>query len=452
LKAAEHAQVASAYHEEAAFLRQAIEVAQHSHQQLAQVTELRVRRGRVLRTISLWPEADHELEAALVALAPKQIEPRIQALLDRAEVRHFLFDPPGIRRYAAEALTLAEQIGRDDLAAQAMCRLGLAESSEGEVRAAVRHYQQAFARASPAHVPTLVSGIEHAGLNLYWLGKYGAAIERSRQAIALARETRETTYMAIAQDSLGLALMGSARYDEALVVFAEAERFAQEHRTGQWLAATTAMRGGVHLEVFDYKGAEQIAESARAIAQSANWPPTSVSAGIDLLLNFARRHEIGRADALLPEVADAVASAQGHHGWLWRLRLAQARAEIALARGAQEEALQWAEDAIGQSRRSGRVKYQVAGLQMRGQALAALGQTRQARASLRRAVALAQATGDPAMFLRAAAPLLAIDGDDVLRAEARSAAVRISRALPNEEMIDRFKAAEPVRALGELLP
>src|SRR5262249_7692826 len=155
---------------------------------------------------------------------------------------------PGIRRYAAEALSLAEEIGRDDLAAQATCRLGLAESSEGEVRAAVRHYEQAFARAGQAHLATLVSGVEHAGLNLYWLGEYEAAIERSRQAIALARETRETTYMAIALDNLGLALMGSGRYDEALLVFVEAEQFAREHRTGQWLATSTAMRGGVHLE------------------------------------------------------------------------------------------------------------------------------------------------------------------------------------------------------------
>ncbi|HEY7092746.1 MAG TPA: AAA family ATPase [Ktedonobacterales bacterium] len=449
LKAADHAHTASAYHEEAAFLDDAITLVNHQENPVL-TADLRMRRGRALRTIAMWLEAEHELEAALEALTPDEAEPRIQALLDRAEVRHFLFDPPGIRRYATEALSLAERIGRDDLAAQATCRLGLAESSEGKVRAAVRHYEQAFARVGPANLATLVSGVQSSGLNLYWLGKYDAAIERSRQGLALAQETRETTYTAIALDNLGLALTGSGRYNDALLVFAEAEQFALENRTGQWQAASMAMRGGVHLEVFDYEGAEQLAEKARIIARTANWPPASVSAGIDLLLNFARRHEIGRTNALLPEVAEAAASAQGHHGWLWRLRLAQARTEIALARGRWEEALRWAEDALAQGRKRGRVKYQVAGLKARAEALIALNRHQEALSDLRAAVTLARPVGDPAMFLRASAPLLALDGDDTLLAEARAAALRIASELRDAETLARFQSAEQVRVLGKL--
>jgi tetratricopeptide (TPR) repeat protein len=175
-----------------------------------------------------------------------------------------------------------------------------------------------------------------------------------------------------------------------------------------------------------------------------------VSAGIDLLLNFARRHEIGRTNALLPEVAEAAASAQGHHGWLWRLRLAQARTEIALARGRWEEALRWAEDALAQGRKRGRVKYQVAGLKARAEALIALNRHQEALSDLRAAVTLARPVGDPAMFLRASAPLLALDGDDALLAEARAAARRIASELRDAETLARFQSAEQVRALGKL--
>jgi hypothetical protein len=96
----------------------------------------------------------------------------------------------------------------------------------------------------------------------------------------------------------------------------------------------------------------------------------------------------------------------------------------------------------------GRVKYEVAGLQVRGQALAAQGHTREALGPLQSAVARARGTGDPAMFLRAAAALLAIDGDEVLLAEARTAVDRIAGALPDGDtsVLPGGRAGAPGRA------
>ncbi len=212
------------------------------------------------------------------------------------------------------------------------------------------------------------------------------------------------------------------------------------------------MCGGLHLQLFDFARAEALAEEAREISRSLSWLHAEISAGIDLLLNFARCQQVGRAEILLPVVAEAAVGGQGAHGWLWKLRLAQARAEIALARGEWEETIGFADDAIAQSVLRGRVKYQAAGLETRAKALAALGRKHEAIAGLRSAVELAHPVGDPAMFLRAAASLLALDGDDALLAEARSTARRITETLPNEEMIRCFTLAEPVRVLGTLTP
>lgn len=264
----------------------------------------------------------------------------------------------------------------------------------------------------------------------------------------LARQSHETTYTARALANLGLALTGGGHYGEALRTFDEARRFAREHRLGTWLARSTAMCGGLHLEVFDFAGAEALAEEARALGRSLDWPQAIASAGIDLLLNFARRGEIGRTERLMAEIAEAAARAHGEHGWLWRLRLAQARAEIALARDDPDEALHWADDVIGQSRARGRVKYEAAGLRARGQALAARGRTRLALTSLRDALALARAGDDPALVVRAATAVLAIDDDDTLLAETRAMADRIAGALPDEEWVRRFRAAEALRQLG----
>jgi len=168
------------------------------------------------------------------------------------------------------------------------------------------------------------------------------------------------------------------------------------------------------------------------------------------LLNFARRQEVGRAEQLVDEVAEAVRMGTGAHGWLWRLRFAQARAELALARGDWEAALRSANSAIEQGHVRGRVKYQVLGLGARARALAGLGHSHEAIADLFSAVDLARPAGDPALFLCAAAGLLAIDGDEGLAAEASAAAKSILLALPNAAMRQRFEDAEPVQLLRRL--
>ena len=92
------------------------------------------------------------------------------------------------------------------------------------------------------------------------------------------------------------------------------------------------MSAGFHLELFDFKGNEKLAEEAREQARLAGFQPSVVSASLDLVFNFARRGEIGRAERLVEETAAAAATTGGWHQWLWQLRLRQARAELACAR------------------------------------------------------------------------------------------------------------------------
>jgi hypothetical protein len=48
------------------------------------------------------------------------------------------------------------------------------------------------------------------------------------------------------------------------------------------------------------------------------------------------------------------------------------------------------------------------------------------------------------------AALLELDGDDQLAAEARATARQIIACLPTEAMRERFRAAEPIRLIGNL--
>jgi hypothetical protein len=91
------------------------------------------------------------------------------------------------------------------------------------------------------------------------------------------------------------------------------------------------------------------------------------------------------------------------------------------------------------------VKYQVIALTTRAQALIELARTKDAITDLRAAVTLARPTEDLALFVRAAAGLLAIDGDDALANEAQAVVDRIAEGLPDPDMRLQFERAEPTR-------
>jgi tetratricopeptide (TPR) repeat protein len=208
------------------------------------------------------------------------------------------------------------------------------------------------------------------------------------------------------------------------------------------------MSAGFHMDIFNFARAENLAQEARELARSVNFSPPAVSAGIDLLLNYARRREAGRADGLIDEVASVAEQTSGFHGWLWKIRLAEARAELALARNSPDEALRWADEAIEQSRARGRVKYQAIALTTRAQALIDLERTKEAITDLRAAVTLARPTEDLGLFLRAAGGLLAVDGDDALAHEAQVVVDRIAEGLPDPDMRLQFESADPTRLVS----
>jgi tetratricopeptide (TPR) repeat protein len=266
------------------------------------------------------------------------------------------------------------------------------------------------------------------------------ATQRGREGVRAAQEAKHTTATMWSLPHLGLALAGQGRYEEAQQVFDEARRFGREYGVETLLARAISMSAGFHLDVWDLEGHEALAHEARELARSLGFAPPAVSAGIDLLLNFARQRAVGRAEPLIEEVAASVAKASGWHGWLWSLRLAQARAELALARGDLREVVRWAGEAIDQSRARRRVKYEVLGLTTRGAALVRLGRTKEAITELRRAVAAARGVADPALNLRPLAQLLLLDEDDVLAEELAKTGERIRAALPEPEMRGRFEA------------
>jgi tetratricopeptide (TPR) repeat protein len=444
-RAAQRCREIGAYLEEALQLGRAMAVAQRLGQAPV-LAELRGQRGTAWVKCGKWAEAKPDLETALAELPPEDLGRRAELLSSLAAACFWALDIPGMQRHATEGHALAEKAGRDDLIAALLGWLGASQQTLGDLGLATELYERALAQGSGF----CSAGLAGYPLTLYLRGRNAEALDLARESAQNFRSLSDTFAATFGHPHLGLALAACGRYTEAASVFEEARQLGRKHEVWAFHARSIAMSAGFHLDVFDFKGNEKLAEEAREQARLARFQPSVVSASLDLVFNFSRRGEIGRAERLVEETAAAAATTGGWHQWLWQLRLRQARAELACARRDWAGALEATLAAISESQARGRTKYVVMGLETRARAMAALGRHEESICDARSAVQLARPMGDPALFLRAATTLLALDGDDLLLSETRMTAGRILAELPDAEMRHQFETAEPVRLLAPL--
>jgi tetratricopeptide (TPR) repeat protein len=349
-----------------------------------------------------------------------------------------MLDTPAVRRYAGEELTIGESLGRDDVVADAMSWIAGVMNADGDVAGAAEVDRRAMARIGGPKT----FGLTRAVITLYHLGRVDEALERAREAVEASADTPNPNFRVYALQHLGISLAGVGRYAEALRIFAEMRDVGKRYGVLPMTARGIAMSAGVYMSLGDYARAEAISREARDLARRVAFPPPLVSAGLDLLFVFARSREPGRADAIVDDVAAAASAASGWHGWLWRLRLNEALAELALARSDWHAAIASASECIADSQARTRPKYEALGLVTRARGRQALADVEGARADAARAVELSRALGDPAVSLSALNTLIGIDGSDQLVAEARSCIDRILANVDEAELRDRFLAAQ----------
>ena len=395
--------------------------------------ELHVKRGSSFFAVGQWAPAKNAFEAAASLLDPAEHEKRAELLVRLAETAFWLMDVPALRKFAGEAQVLANRAGRNDLWADAQAWMASAMVSDGDVLAAIRMDHEALARAGGIRS----FGLARTPLTLYWAGLADEAIQHGFQAVETAKASGDPPFLLYALQHLGLSLSGAGRFDEALRVFDEARAFGRRCGALPLLARATSMSIAPLLSLGDLNGAMARAFDARELAHRVAFEPPLVSAGIDLLMIFARQQDPGRAETLMDETAQAVEKASGWHAWKWDMRLSQARAELAIARGAWGEAVQAATHVIDQSRRRQRPKYEALGLVTRARAARHLGACSAVK-DARAAVKAARRLGDPAVLLDCLIVLLELEGTDALLDEAKRTAQKMVRAVSDETLRSAF--------------
>jgi tetratricopeptide (TPR) repeat protein len=384
------------------------------------------KRGRSYYQAGQWASAKAAFEAALALLPLDDDTTRVEVLVHLAETSFWLMNGADVQRFAADAYALAERLGRDDLAADALTWLASAKISDGDVAGGIQIDRTALARAGGVRS----FGLARTPLTLYWAGRTSEAVERATEGVGNARIAKDPAFLLYALQHWGLSLCSVGRYDESLEAFEEARTVGRRSGALPLLARAISMSVAPWLSLGDLENAAARAHEARELARRVAFEPPMVSAGLDLLVIFARKHDPGSAARLLEEIDRAVGVARGWHAWKWTLRLGYARSELAMARGEWVAALQQADPVVEQSRARTRVKYEALGLAIRAAAKRHL-RRKGAAADADAAIEVARRLDDPSVLLQCLTARLEIDDRIDVRAEARATVRRMLAGVSN---------------------
>lgn len=447
-EAVDRSRRAASHRREAALLAEALTIAEDLGWS-DRVAELHAQRGLALSRLALWQEARTELETAIAGLpaaTPEDLLRRAEVHNDLSVVCFWLLDSVSVGEHARTALDLATKVGSRRVELEARAQLTFVHSALGDVDRVLADGRGLIADAAEWGMTPPYERLGTFSLQLYLTGDSSSAKDLAHNAVRTGREVGDTHGVLWSMPHAGLAAAAAGNYDEALRVFREARSFGEEYELLAGLPRCIAMSAGFRMDLFDFAGAEEVQQEARDLGR-VHFNPTAVSAGIDLLLNFTRRGDVGRAERELDEVAAGVAGGSGWHGWLWGLRFTQLRAELALAKGDIEQAHDLARESIEKSSSKRRAKYEAYAHRTLGQALLARGDKEAALRELRAAVTIAEQLKNPALHLLTAATLVSAEPDDDVLSAARDSVQRVLGKLTDPGMVERFTAAEAVRAL-----
>ncbi len=420
VRAAERAATLVAFEEAARHYQRAAELL--AEDAPARLPEIHRQRGRALAVVSAWNEACEAYELALAGAPAVGDEWRADVLVELGRASLWAMNMPAVYQRAREADALVRSLGREDLTLAVGGMLAQCLGSAGELAEAIQKYSELWPLRRDRHVPSLAI----APLTLYWNGRIDDAVVWAHETLAAARKANDIVSLLVGLPPLGMMLAASGRYREARATFAEARAIGEQARATSLLSRAVSMSTGFHLDLGDVDTAEDLASEAYELGRSSGWAPGSVSAGIDLVTCRLRRGDVGAAEQLLEAAARSAAEISGRkqgvsgfHDFLWSIRLAWARAEVAAARGLHDEVERYCAEALSLAT-GGRPKYEAAALVTRARSRATRGLRTEALADLDRALDIARASHDPALLLRVAVPRCELDGSDALASEIRA--------------------------------
>jgi class 3 adenylate cyclase/tetratricopeptide (TPR) repeat protein len=450
IMAAEHAAHGWAKGEAVSLYRQALELVPPDRSDLRRAINLR--QAETLVDLGDLPPAISILDDLLPELDGRD---RLFALLNRGQAAFWSMDAAATRTKAQEALELAKRLNDQEMIGPAYSLASFAASMQGDLEKAFELSDRAAATwVSGRRNQALAMHLDQRALDHYWSGDYPESEKAARGAISIAEEIKSTEALLRSGGVVGLALIGQGRHEEAIAIFDDViTRGRETEFVPRWTARTLNMSSLPFRELYDLDEARQRNEHASELGAQAGFAMAEIQSGIDQVFLDLLEYEPGRADSRMPKLIEQAEAAKGWHQWLIRGRLAEAAAEIALAKGDAEAAATAAQEAIREATAVSRRKYETAARLVLGKALLQMREHHQAEAELRAALAGSERLTHPPTLWRAwwsLSEALVRTGDDRGADEAYAKAVGTLRAFAARlapERAERLLGAGPVKEI-----
>jgi class 3 adenylate cyclase/tetratricopeptide (TPR) repeat protein len=413
---------------------------------------VRLARGLTLVKLEEYQRGAEELRDLLPELEGRE---ELEALLAGGGAEMWTERNDQAMAMAERAVALAERLDDPELLPLAIARLSQAHGQRGE-DGDLDRARELGDRALSTWVPGTRNAelAEHNVLQAdiqYWTGAYENALERSRNARALAIDptSAEMLLRGSGTESLSLAALGL--YEQAIATVDRTIALGRE--LGRPVGVVLNYSTLPLRDVYDLEEARARTEEAVGHRTWSGFQMPRLNSLVDLLATDLLAGEVGPAQARWNSVWEEVRQGRSWQRWLLGGKMVALRAEIELRTDNVDDAVEWGRRAVDMARSTRRRKYETVSRLLLGRALLALGRTEEALAELQTAVSDADELRGPPGRWRARAALgsaLYAKGDDGgAEAAFREAAavIRDVAAGLSEPRAARFLAADEIRSV-----
>lgn len=266
----------------------------------------------------------------------------------------------------AEAKSLA--IGDRSQALYAAIILGTALQNIGDIPGASAQFRPALyasRRGRNYHMTAL--SLYYVAMLENFTGRFGRAAVCARNAFEMYLHMGDRLRACGALFTQSLAEGGRGQYDQALEVLERGRLLARE-TSSLWLARYPNQRAWLCSELGDWETAYEFDLAGLHPAQDVpGFREIEISTLINLMLDCTALGRLPEAESFLVQAQKDLGRPEfGSHNWRWRIRLADARARLELARGDFDAATQSIASLLEQAQKMQARKYTARGLVLRG--------------------------------------------------------------------------------------
>ncbi|MBK5295331.1 MAG: protein kinase [Acidobacteriia bacterium] len=315
------------------------------------------------------------------------LDEECRALIGLTTVAHNLRELADIEHYGQAAMALAERIGNQPLAAEAVNNWAVYMAVLGRLSEAQSYFERSIPLArSIGHKAALPAGLMYRGILHFWKSKFEAAEQVQMEACQVAAEVRDGFYLPLALLYLGLTRANRGRISEAMASMQEALDLARLNNNGVALSRVPNGIGWVWREIGDLSKAIEFNQGCVETSRRTRAAEAESNGLINLVYDYLQAGEPAKAAEALEGVQPLYEREKWNRWRFYGIRHRAAESEYWLSLGKLDRAEEHARTLLENAVNNGVPKYISIADRLLGEIAAAAGDHNTAEEALTRSL------------------------------------------------------------------